>query len=107
MTEYFIIYSTTESKEDAITIGRNLVESNLVACANYFPVNSIYQWKGKIEESSEYMIILKTIGENIDVVKERILEIHSYECPEIIVVKLDGGSEDYLNWINTSVKKPK
>ena len=62
-------------------------------------INSIYMWKGNIENDTEYLLIIKTTEEKSDRLIEKISQIHSYENPECIGVKIDKGSVKYLNWI--------
>ena len=93
---------------EARKIGRILVEENLAACANIFPITSIFRWKGNIDEASEFGIIVKTRTEKVKEIEKRVKEIHSYEVPCVVSFKIDEGSLDYLDWINNSVScKPR
>ena len=88
---------------EARNIGRILVEERLAACANIFPITSIFRWKGNIEEASEFGIIVKTRTEKVKEIEKRVKEIHSYEVPCVVSFKIEEGSIDYLEWINDSV----
>ena len=99
-----MIYITAGSREEATDIGKRLVEERLAACANIFPIASIYRWKDKIEEEDEYGMIVKTKTEKVKEIEQRVKELHSYEVPCIVSFRLDEGSEDYLNWIEESVE---
>ena len=99
-----MIYITAGSREEAIDIGKRLVEERLAACVNIFPIASIYRWKDKIEEEDEYGMIVKTKTEKVKEIEQRVKELHSYEVPCIVSFRLDEGSEDYLNWIEESVE---
>ena len=90
--------------EEAKKIARNLVESKIAACVNIIPnLFSIYEWKNKIEEDNELLLLIKTNEKNSDKLVERIKEIHSYSNPECVGVKIEKGSEKYLKWISDIV----
>lgn len=75
-----------------------LLEKRLIACANFFPVNSVYQWEGKIEHQTEVVSFLKTREENFEIVRDEILKIHSYETPCILKINAEVN-ESYGAWI--------
>lgn len=100
---YSIIYITAGDLPEARKIGTILVEERLAACANIFPITSIFRWKEKIDEASEFGIIIKTRTEKVKEIDKRVKEIHSYEVPCIVSFKIDDGSPNYLEWINDSV----
>jgi periplasmic divalent cation tolerance protein len=97
-----IVYSTIDNIQDARKIAYTLIEEQLVACVNIIPnVESIYRWKGKIEEENEVVIIAKTIDEKIEKTILRIEQMHSYELPDIVVLPIIGGLNDYLDYLST------
>ncbi len=100
---FSIIYITAGSMDEAKSIGRTLVEERLAACANIFPITSIFRWKDKIDEAGEFGIIVKTRTDKVKYIENRVRHIHSYEVPCIISFKIGYGSEDYLKWIGESV----
>jgi|GEM_PF-116570 len=92
--------STAGSDEEATSIARRLVEEGLASCVNIAKgVRSIYRWKGDVEDSSENLLFIKAKARDLDVLKARLKELHSYECPELIVLGVSGGLEDYLRWV--------
>ncbi len=93
----------TASEEDGQKIARVLVEKKLAACVNITPIRSIYRWKGKIEEDKEQLLIIKTKHSRIEELKKVVKEIHSYEVPECIVISIEDGLIDYLNWIDETI----
>lgn len=104
--KYYIFIVTVNKLDDGKKIAKILIENKLAACVNIIQnVISIYQWKGKIEEDSEYILLIKTTEEKSDLLIQKIQEIHSYETPEIIAFKIEKGSEKYLNWIDEVVNK--
>jgi periplasmic divalent cation tolerance protein len=96
-----IIYSTIDDVIDARKIANILVEEQLVACVNIIPgVESVYKWKGKIENSNEVVLIAKTIDDKVKNTIKRIKELHTYELPDIVVIPIIGGLKEYLDYIN-------
>ena len=62
-------------------------------------MTSVYRWEGAVQEEQETAIILKTRAENIDVLTARVKEIHSYDCPCVVALPVDGGNQEFLSWI--------
>jgi len=92
------LYVTYKNQEEADKVVNTLLEKKLIACANFFPVSSVYRWEGKIEHQSEVVSFIKTRKENFGVVRDEILKIHSYETP--CILKLDADiNESYGNWV--------
>ncbi len=97
---YAFIYITTSGKEESRNIAKKLVEEKLAACVNIIPsIESIYLWKGEIEEDEESLLIAKTKVERIDKIIKRVKEIHSYETPAILAIPIIEGSKDYLDYL--------
>jgi periplasmic divalent cation tolerance protein len=95
-----VIYTTIDDIQDARKIANYLIEEQLVACVNIIPnVESIYRWKGKIEEEKEFILIAKTVDENVIKTIKRIKELHNYELPDIIAIPVNNGFIDYLEYI--------
>ena len=95
-----IVLTTTANLEEASRLGRVLVEERLAACVTVIPaVESIYSWKGKLETSSEAMLMLKTSAEQLTPLEARLRQLHSYETPEFLVLNVTSGSHDYLAWL--------
>lgn len=101
---FIIVFCTTQGKDKAYEISRKIIENKLAACVNYFKVNSIFEWKDKIEEEEEYLLIIKTKEEKFRELENFIKKNHPYEVPEIIYFKIEKGNEDYLKWIDDTLK---
>lgn len=102
-----IVLTTTSNHDEANRLGRTLVEENLAACATLIPaVESIYCWKGKLETSSETMLLLKTGTDQLARLEARLHELHSYQTPEFLVLPIESGSLDYLAWMMSSLDAP-
>ncbi len=103
MTDKKIVLTTAGTREEAAKIARALVERQLAACVNVVAVDSVYRWKGKIENAQEWLLLIKTVSAAFDEVEGVIKELHSYELPECVVVPIEGGSEEYLDWLADNV----
>lgn len=104
-----LLYVTTPDKKEARKIGRALVEGNLAACANIIDgMESIYKWKGEIQEDNECVLIIKTHYSRVKKVTRLVKEMHSYECPCVISITLaeNEGNEEYLDWLEKTSKQP-
>jgi periplasmic divalent cation tolerance protein len=94
------IFWTCRNKQEAKEIIHKLLEKRLIACASIFPeVESIYRWEGKIEESCEVKIVLKTTRTHFDAIQSYIQAHCSYEVPEILQVDVTQGNASYLSWV--------
>jgi len=105
MTDKQIVLSTAGSEDEARMIARHLVENRLAACVNIVPqIESIYRWKGKLESSQEWLLLIKTTADRFPAVRDAVRELHSYDLPECIAISVEDGTSDYLEWIGQSVK---
>jgi periplasmic divalent cation tolerance protein len=106
MEEAFMVLSTFGNADEARTVCRQIVEERLAACANLLPgVESIYHWEGAMQTSTEIMVIFKTTASKLGMLEARLQELHSYQVPEVIALRLHGGAEAYLRWIGENVEK--
>jgi periplasmic divalent cation tolerance protein len=77
----------------------------LIACANIIStVRSLFWWQGKIDSADEVLLILKTQAAHMDEIIKKVKTLHSYEVPEVIALPIVAGSQDYLKWLDESVK---
>ena len=100
MSDFIVVFVTCGSEEEALKIGRTLVEERLAACANIVsPLRSIYRWEGKICDEKEWLLVIKTRQSRFEDLAQGVKSLHSYSVPEIIALPITGGSPPYLNWI--------
>jgi len=98
--EVLLIMSTFPDAQTAQRVARQIVEERLAACANILPpINSIYRWQGKVEESAESLVLIKTTVDRFAAIQTRLCGLHPYEVPEIIALPIDRGLPDYLRWV--------
>ncbi len=100
-----IVLTTAANPEEARRLARTLVEERLAACATLIPgVESIYRWKGQVESAAETMVLIKTEVGQLEALEKRLHELHSYETPEFLVVKVEAGSRSYLDWLKAGTE---
>src|SRR5947209_20434129 len=105
MSEARIVLSTAGSAEEARKIAQALVERRLAACVNIVPqIESVYRWQDKVENATEWLLIIKTQAAAFERVRDAIKELHSYELPECVMLEITAGSEQYLSWIAANMK---
>ncbi len=94
------IFWSCKDKPEAKKIVHKLLEERLIACASIFPeVESMYHWEGKIEESKEVKVILKTDPKHFDAIQQIIKTQGSYEVPEIVQIDVVRGNPNYVSWV--------
>lgn len=104
MSRYCIFLVTVEKKSDAEHIALTLIEERLAACVNIVPgIESYFRWEGKIDHAEELLLIIKSVHKVAEKLIERVKQLHPYEVPEIIELPIEGGSSDYLRWIDQSL----
>jgi periplasmic divalent cation tolerance protein len=97
--------TTVADREEAERIAHALVEERLAACVNIASgVRSVYRWQGAVETADEVLLLIKTTVQNIDKLRIRLHELHSYDLPEFLVLEVAGSSQEYLDWITASLR---
>jgi periplasmic divalent cation tolerance protein len=101
-----VVLVTCGTLPEARRIARAAVEAKLAACVNVMPnaVESIYRWKGKVEVSREYLLVIKTTARRLPELERKVRGMHSYDVPEFLVLPVVSGSRGYLRWLVESVK---
>jgi periplasmic divalent cation tolerance protein len=105
MTDKIVLLSTCNSEEQAARLARHLVEQRLAACVNILPqVRSFYRWNEKVEDSGEWMLVIKSRRDLFLALRAEIAKMNSYDVPEIIALPVVDGSEAYLGWLDHELK---
>lgn len=99
-----LIYVTAKDESEAKTIGKSLLKKKLIACANYFPIESMYWSQAKLDSSQEYVLLLKTADSKYDAVAEAVKEMHSYSVPCIMKLEVASVNREYSDWVDKSLK---
>ena len=91
---------STAPEGEAGRIAEALLSERLVACVNFIKgVTSRYWWKGALEEAAETVMLMKTTPRLAERAVARLVELHSYDVPEAVVIDIEGGNAAYLEWI--------
>ncbi len=103
--KFLMIYTTLPDKVITKKVAKTLIEENLVACANFFSIESVYRWKNKLCEDKEYALIMKTRKSLYSKIEKRLKELHPYEIPAIVSYEIKEGLSDYLSWIKEGTEE--
>lgn len=105
MSQVSLLYTTFASTEDALQITRNLLEMQLIACANILSeIQSLYLWRGRVEDNREIAVILKSTSEKVPELMKVLQELHSYETPAILEIPLHRVNESFAKWVQESMR---
>ncbi|WP_086984332.1 divalent-cation tolerance protein CutA [Vibrio aphrogenes] len=99
---YAIVLSTTNEEECRQNIINALLQAKLAACIQVMPITSYYQWQGEVNQDQESLLIIKILHRHYAEVEKVILEHHSYQVPQIIMLPIETGFPEYLQWIQSS-----
>jgi periplasmic divalent cation tolerance protein len=105
MTEMLLVFTTFAREEDAARVLRALIEERLVACGNLLPgARSLYRWKGAVADEREIVALMKTRKQDWAALVSRLHELHPYETPECIAVRVAAGAPAYMAWLETALE---
>lgn len=100
-----MVYVTCQNGDEARAIATDLLTKRLVACANIMAGHkAVYHWEGRIEESDETILLLKSQAHLFDRIRDRICDMHSYDCPCILAFSACAGHSPFLEWLQSEVK---
>jgi len=100
LDEINVVLTSVGTEQQAVEISEELIARRLATCVNIVPcLRSIYRWKGKICEDTEYLLLIKTPKRLFERVSEAIREFHSYELPEILALPVSAAEENFHRWI--------
>lgn len=102
MAEYCLVMTTCPNQQEADQITAALLKQQLAACIQQQAVSSHYLWQGKLEHSSEILLHIKTTRQCYPMLEACILQLHSYDTPEIIQLPIETGFAGYLQWLKDS-----
>ena len=98
-----LVVTTVGTEEQALDIAQRLLESQLAACVNILPgVRSVFRWKGKVQHEGEFLLMVKTLKENFERVRNVIQELNTYELPEILAFPASHVDEAFAAWVATN-----
>jgi periplasmic divalent cation tolerance protein len=104
VTEVLIVFTTFAKEEDAARVARQLVEERLIACANLLPgARSIYRWKEGVQDEREVVVLMKTRKQDWTALLSRLHELHPFDIPECVAVRIAAGAPKYMAWLDEAL----
>ena len=101
-----LVLTTSPDLPTAHTLAEGLIENKLAACVNILPaIVSIYKWQGKLEQSQECQLIIKTAERKMPEIHSFIKQHHPYDVPELLALDINQGGDEYLNWLNAELSE--
>ncbi len=98
--EAILVYTTVADHDAASGLAELLVEEHLAACVHIVPgIRAIYRWQGQVHRDDEVQLVIKAPASRFELIAALLREHHPYELPEIVAVRVDRGSQEYLEWI--------
>lgn len=104
MNKYIMVTTTFDNIDEANIVIDILLKEKLVSCCQIVNIKSAYHWKGNIEKTDEFLVQMKTKKSLYKELENKIVELHSYETPQIIAYDITCGYDEYLNWIGNETK---
>lgn len=95
-----LVYITNPTKKEAERIAGRLLDKKLIACANIFPIESFYWWKGRKKKDNEFVLIGKTLENNFKKIEKETEKIHSYETPCVLKIQAVANGK-YYKWLKS------
>jgi periplasmic divalent cation tolerance protein len=100
LDQIMLIMTSVGTEQQAVEISEELIARRLATCVNIVPcLRSIYRWKGKVCEDTEYLLLVKTPHRLFERVSDAIREFHSYELPEILGFPITAAEPSFHQWI--------
>ncbi|MGJ0425220.1 divalent-cation tolerance protein CutA [Methylocystis sp.] len=105
MSALAILVTTIDDEEKARALARAALSAKLAACVQIHPIRSHYVWKDEMREESEFLLHMKTRGEDYPALAELVRRLHSYETPEILRIDVAEADRDYLAWVMEATRR--
>lgn len=104
--ELVLAYITAKDKAEASLLSEMILKNRLAACVNKIEgIQSAYWWENKIEKSEEILLIVKTRESLKEALVETVKKYHSYDCPCVLFLPVQGGNQPYLHWLMSETQK--
>ena len=101
MNQYCVILTTVPHSESGKALAQGLLQNSLAACINIIPgLESYYYWQGELQQDSELQLLIKSNHSKLEDIESYLKNHHPYELPELLVLPVQSGSSEYLNWMN-------
>ena len=101
-----VVLVTVPDEETGRVLALEVVEAGLAACGSLVPgLTSVYRWEGEIRRDPECLVIFKTSAARVSALRERVVEDHPYEVPEVLALPVVEGHLPYLEWVQGEVER--
>lgn len=105
MSDVRLTYVTCPDTATAEEIASQLIAEHEAACVNIVPgLRSVYRWQGRVETDEEVLLLIKTTEARFTAVRERVMQLHPDELPEVIAVPVVQGLAGYLDWVRSETR---
>lgn len=104
MSDTLVVLVTAPDVDTAAHIARTVVEERVAACGNLLPgLRSVYRWEGRVMDEPEVLLVLKTTHAGFEALRDRIVALHPYDCPEILALPVAAAHTAYAEWVRAQV----
>ncbi|MFA5076765.1 MAG: divalent-cation tolerance protein CutA [Patescibacteria group bacterium] len=100
----YLIQVVCKNSAEAKNISSRLIKEHLAACVNFWPIESIYHWQGKVARDKEIVLLIKTRKKHYGAIEKLIKQIHSYKMPAIFGWPATAVEERYWVWLKKAVE---
>jgi periplasmic divalent cation tolerance protein len=106
--DLIVVVTSVGTEDQALDVAHALIRNRQAACVNILPnVHSIYRWKGRVCDDTEWLLVIKTVAGQFQGVRETIQKVNTYELPEILAYRVDDASDGFGDWIVRMTERPK
>ncbi|EOK5538162.1 TPA: divalent cation tolerance protein CutA [Enterobacter kobei] len=100
-----VVLCTAPDEASAQDLAAKVLAEKWAACVTLLPgATSLYYWEGKLEQEYEVLMLLKTNRANQQALLDCLKSHHPYQTPELLVLPVLHGDNDYLTWLNASLR---
>jgi periplasmic divalent cation tolerance protein len=99
-----IVLTTVPDQASAEALAEMIVDAKLAACVQVLPrMTSVYVWEGALQKEPEHLLLVKTLPEKWEELRDFITANHTYDVPEIVAIRSEDVAEPYLKWLTEVV----
>lgn len=103
MIEAVLVLTTEADATTAESLARQLLQEGLAGCISLRPVVSLYPWQGKLQRSEEVQLVIKTMPDRVDRLRQRLLQLHSYDLPQWLQWGA-GATPAFGTWLDQAAR---
>ena len=104
-----VVFTTVGTEQQALEIAHELVGKHLAACINIVPrIRSVFFWKGKVNDDTEWMLLVNTAPERFDALREAIRRLNVYDLPEVLGFSTACADPLFAKWVidSSTARRP-